>query len=46
MNLDLPLFNDQGTRAVMVVRSVDNKDRWIQSLDTASAKATTLFHRA
>jgi dipeptidyl aminopeptidase/acylaminoacyl peptidase len=44
VNLDLPLFNDQGNRAVMVVRSVDNKDRWIQLLDTASAKATTLFH--
>ncbi len=44
VNLDLPLFNEQGTRAVMVVRSVDNKDRWIQMLDTASAKTTTLFH--
>ena len=44
INLDLPLFNEQGTRAVMVVRSVDNKDRWIQLLDTGSAKTTTLFH--
>ncbi|MCU1340014.1 MAG: peptidase prolyl oligopeptidase active site domain protein [Bryobacterales bacterium] len=44
IDLDLPLFNEQGTRAVMVARSVDNKDRWIQSLDTASAKTTTLFH--
>ena len=44
VDLDLPLFNEQGTRAVMVVRSVDNKDRWIQLLDTASAKTTTLFH--
>jgi dipeptidyl aminopeptidase/acylaminoacyl peptidase len=44
VNLDLPLFNEQGNRAVMVVRSVDNKDRWIQLLDTASAKTTTLFH--
>jgi dipeptidyl aminopeptidase/acylaminoacyl peptidase len=44
VDLDLPVFNDQGTRAVMVVRSVDNKDRWIQLLDTASAKTTTLFH--
>jgi dipeptidyl aminopeptidase/acylaminoacyl peptidase len=44
INLDLPLFNEQGTRAVMVARSVDNKDRWIQLLDTASAKTTTLFH--
>ena len=44
VNLDLPIFNEQGTRAAMVVRSVDNKDRWIQSLDVASAKTTTLFH--
>ncbi len=44
VNLDLPLFNEQGTRAVMVTRSVDNKDRWIQLLDTGSAKTTTLFH--
>jgi dipeptidyl aminopeptidase/acylaminoacyl peptidase len=44
VDLDLPLFNEQGTRAVMVTRSVDNKDRWIQLLDTESAKTTTLFH--
>jgi len=44
VNFDLPLFNEQGNRAVMVVRSVDNKDRWIQLLDTGSAKTTTLFH--
>jgi len=44
VNLDLPVINEQGTRAAMVVRSVDNKDRWIQLLDTASAKTTTLFH--
>jgi dipeptidyl aminopeptidase/acylaminoacyl peptidase len=44
VNLDLPLFNEPGTRAVMVARSVDNKDRWIQLLDTASGKTTTLFH--
>ncbi len=44
VDLDPPLFNEQGTRAAMVARSVDNKDRWIQLLDTASAKTTTLFH--
>src|SRR5581483_8924684 len=44
VNYDLPLFNEQGTRTVMAVRSVDNKDRWIQLLDTGSAKTTTLFH--
>jgi dipeptidyl aminopeptidase/acylaminoacyl peptidase len=44
VNLDLPVFNEQGNRAVIIVRSVDNKDRWIQLLDVASAKTTTLFH--
>jgi len=44
VSIDLPVFNEQGTRAVVVVRSVDNKDRWIQLLDTTSAKTTTLFH--
>jgi dipeptidyl aminopeptidase/acylaminoacyl peptidase len=44
VSIDLPVFNEQGTRAVIVVRSVDNKDRWIQLLDTTSAKTTTLFH--
>ena len=44
VSLDLPFLNEQGTRAAMVVRSLDNKDRWIQLLDTASARTTTLFH--
>jgi dipeptidyl aminopeptidase/acylaminoacyl peptidase len=44
VSLDLPRFNEQGTRAVIMTRSVDNKDRWIQLLDTESAKTTTLFH--
>ena len=38
-----PLFNEQGTRAVMLARANDNKDRWILSLDTVTAKATTIF---
>ena len=46
VNLDLPLFNEQGTRAAMVVRSVDNKDRWIQSLDTASGESHHAVPRA
>ena len=28
-----PLFNRNGTKAVLVIRSLDNKDRWIMSLD-------------
>jgi dipeptidyl aminopeptidase/acylaminoacyl peptidase len=39
----MPVFNEQGTRAVMLARANDNKDRWILSLDTATAKASTIF---
>ncbi len=39
----LPIFNEQGTRAVMLARANDNKDRWVLSLDTSTAKATTIF---
>jgi dipeptidyl aminopeptidase/acylaminoacyl peptidase len=30
-----PLWNEQGTKAVVEVRSADNKDRWIMLLDAA-----------
>jgi dipeptidyl aminopeptidase/acylaminoacyl peptidase len=43
LELDEPLFNDQGTRAVMIARSADNKDRWILSIDLAAAKAKPIF---
>ncbi len=39
----MPVFNEQGTRAVMLARAEDNKDRWILSLDTTTAKASTIF---
>jgi len=32
-----PVWNEQGTRAVVEVRSADNKDRWIMLLDPATA---------
>jgi dipeptidyl aminopeptidase/acylaminoacyl peptidase len=38
-----PVFNEQGTRAVMLARANNNKDRWILSLDTATAKAVPIF---
>ncbi len=38
-----PLFNEQGTRAVMLARANDNKDRWILSLDLDTAKAAIIF---
>jgi dipeptidyl aminopeptidase/acylaminoacyl peptidase len=28
-----PLFNEQGNRALVVIRSLDNKDRWIMLID-------------
>src|SRR5262249_51671507 len=39
----LPLFNERGTQVVLVARAVDNKDRWILSLDTGSGKAHAIF---
>jgi dipeptidyl aminopeptidase/acylaminoacyl peptidase len=38
-----PVFNEQGTRVAMLVRANDNKDRWVMSLDLATAKATPIF---
>lgn len=39
----MPVFNPQGTRAVMLARANDNKDRWILSLDLTTAKAAPIF---
>src|SRR5437764_7977570 len=35
-------WSDDGTRAVLMARASDNKDRWIMSLDPATAKARVL----
>lgn len=40
-----PYWNESGTRAAMVVRSQDNKDRWITLLDPVSGAFTTLKHQ-
>ncbi|MEM1121041.1 MAG: prolyl oligopeptidase family serine peptidase [Bacteroidota bacterium] len=37
-----PVFNDVGSRAIMVVRSMDNKDRWIVELNLEAGTLTTL----
>jgi len=37
-----PIFNQAGDKAIMVVRSMDNKDRWIMSLDMETGKLATL----
>ena len=33
-----PLWSEDGTKAVILARSADNKDRWILALDPATAK--------
>ncbi|MBS1831770.1 MAG: prolyl oligopeptidase family serine peptidase [Acidobacteria bacterium] len=40
----LPVWSEDGTKAVFQVRSTDNKDRWIFALDPATAKGRELFH--
>ncbi len=40
-----PFWSDDGKRAFVVVLSLDNKDRWIASLDLPSGKLTTLDHQ-
>jgi dipeptidyl aminopeptidase/acylaminoacyl peptidase len=43
VQVQAPVFNEQGTRAVMTARATDNKDRWFLSLDTATGKAATIY---
>jgi len=43
VQMQAPIWNEQGTKAVMVVRAADNKDRWILALDPAAGKTRTLF---
>jgi dipeptidyl aminopeptidase/acylaminoacyl peptidase len=43
IQLQSPVWNEQGTHAVMVARSTDNKDRWILDLNVATGKTRTLF---
>jgi len=38
VQLQAPVWNEQGTHAVMVARSTDNKDRWILALDPSTGK--------
>jgi dipeptidyl aminopeptidase/acylaminoacyl peptidase len=37
-----PIFNETGDKAAMVIRSMDNKDRWIMSLDMETGTLKTL----
>jgi len=44
VQLGLPVWSDDGKKAVVSGRSADNKDRWIFVLDPATAKATVLVN--
>ncbi len=37
-------WSDDGSKAIIIARSADNKDRWIMKFDPAMAKATVLDH--
>ena len=43
VQLQAPLWNDDGTKAVLVARATDNKDRWILALDPATGKTRVIF---
>jgi dipeptidyl aminopeptidase/acylaminoacyl peptidase len=43
VQLQAPVWNEAGTKAFLVARSADNKDRWILALDQATGKTRTLF---
>lgn len=42
--LSEPLWSDDGTKAVLVARAMDNKDRWILALDEATGKTRVVAH--
>jgi Tol biopolymer transport system component len=42
LSLTGPYFSPDGTQAVLQARAVDNKDRWIASIDLTSGALTTL----
>ena len=42
VQLSQPLWSDDGSKAVLMGRSADNKDRWIFALDPATAKTRVI----
>jgi len=44
VQLGLPVWSEDGTKAVTVGRAADNKDRWIFALDPATGKTRVLAH--
>jgi dipeptidyl aminopeptidase/acylaminoacyl peptidase len=43
VQLSQPLWSEDGTKAILSVRSADNKDRWIMALDPESGKTRAIF---
>jgi dipeptidyl aminopeptidase/acylaminoacyl peptidase len=44
LELDNIFWSDDGTRAVLLVRAIDNKDWWLLALDPATATTRVLFN--
>ena len=44
VELSRPLWSDDGTKAVLLARAADNKDRWIMALDETTGKTRVLAH--
>ncbi len=42
VQLSQPVWSEDGTRAVLLARAADNKDRWILALDPATGKTRVL----
>ena len=44
VRLGQPLWSNDGSKAVIVARAMDNKDRWILALDEATGKTRVVAH--
>lgn len=44
VTLSMPVWSEDGSKAVVMGRSADNKDRWIFALDTDNAQLRPLHH--
>jgi dipeptidyl aminopeptidase/acylaminoacyl peptidase len=44
VQLQQPVWSEDGSRAILNARSADNKDRWILALDASSGKTRVVFH--
>ncbi|MGO9231055.1 MAG: prolyl oligopeptidase family serine peptidase [Bryobacteraceae bacterium] len=44
IDLGMPVWSEDGSKAALLGRSADNKDRWVFSLDPATGKTRVLAH--